>query len=120
MDFVKVVKRREEMCNHYDNCTKCPLFNAKNENNNTCEEYVSEHPEEAEILIMEWKEPINWNTVPIDAKIYVRDHIGEEWHKRHFAGYQNETIYAWNNGCTSWTYDEFRSKFGWNFAKLAE
>lgn len=120
MEFVEVVKRREQMCSSYSNCTKCPLFDAKNENNDTCEEFISENPEEAEKLIMAWKESVDWDIVPTDARIYVRDHIGEEWHRRHFAEYRNGTVYAWTKGCTSWSYDATNFKYGWRYAKLAE
>ena len=38
--------------------------------------------------------------------------------KRHFAKYENGNIYAWGNGCTSWT--DNGSALTWNYAKLAE
>lgn len=59
---------------------------------------------------------IDWFQVPIDAKILVSDD-DESWCKRHFAKYENEKVYAWEFGFTSWTTGSFRC---YNYAKLAE
>ena len=66
----------------------------------------------------EHKEPeIDWSKVEVDTPILVRDSEDSRWIKRYFAKYENETIYAWDSGCTSW------SAYGlteWAYAKLAE
>ena len=61
---------------------------------------------------------IDWHKVPVDTPIFVRNLGNDVWRKRHFAKYENGNIYAWSNGCTSWT--ENRSALMWKFAKLAE
>ena len=72
-------------------------------------------------LLEEYEEPkepeIDWSKVEVDTPILVRDSEDGRWIKRYFAKYENEIIYAWDSGCTSW------SAYGlteWNFAKLAE
>ena len=63
------------------------------------------------------KEPeIDWSKVEVDTPIMVRDD-GVKWVKRHFAKYENEIIYAWNSGATSWSTS---CMTGWKYAKLAE
>lgn len=59
---------------------------------------------------------VNWSKIPIDTKILVSDD-DESWCKRHFAKYENEKVYAWEFGFTSWTTGSFRC---YNYAKLAE
>ena len=69
-------------------------------------------------LLEDYKEPeTDWGKVAVDTPILVRDSEDRSWIKRYFAKYENETIYAWDGGCTSW------STYGltkWKFAKLAE
>lgn len=58
-------------------------------------------------LMDEYKEPeepeIDWNKVPVDTKIYVKDNFYAGWTKRYFAKYEKGEIYAWDDGHTSWT-----------------
>lgn len=69
-------------------------------------------------LFEEHKEPeVDWSKVEVDTPILVRISEDKDWHRRHFAKYENGTIYAWVNGCTSWSEHDLTS---WNFAKLAE
>ena len=72
-------------------------------------------------LLEEYEEPkeseVDWSNVKVDTPILVRDSEDSRWIKRYFAKYENETIYAWDSGCTSW------SAYGlteWAYAKLAE
>lgn len=72
-------------------------------------------------LLEDYKEPeepeVDWSKVEVDTPILVRDSEDRSWIKRYFAKYENETIYAWDGGCTSW------STYGltkWKFAKLAK
>lgn len=68
----------------------------------------------------EYEEPeIDWNKVPVDTPIYVRDRKNAEWLPRHFAGYKRGDVWAWNGGETSHTATMMEvSK--WELAKLAE
>ena len=72
-------------------------------------------------LLEDYKEPeepeVDWNNVEVDTPILVRDYEGQEWARKYFAKYENETIYAWDSGRTSWTGDGVTE---WRYAKLAE
>lgn len=74
------------------------------------EEY--EEPEEPE-------EPeVDWSKVEVDTPILVRDFEGSDWFRRHFAKYENGTVYAWDGGDTSWSGGDIMTM--WKYAKLAE
>ena len=60
--------------------------------------------------------PTDWSKVEVDAKILVRDYDDEVWTRRHFAKYENGTIYVYSVGTTSFTTDMFLSSY--NQAKL--
>lgn len=62
--------------------------------------------------------PIDWSKVPVDTPILVRDSQDEEWHRRHFAKFEDGIVYAWDDGRTSWSSlsDEV---VDWKYAKLA-
>ena len=64
--------------------------------------------------------PVDWSKVAVDTPILVRDSEKESWRKRHFAKYENETVYAWGNGTTSWGAFSSDSLVNWKMAKLAE
>ena len=69
-------------------------------------------------LLEEYEEPeTDWSKVEVDTPILVKDHEDGEWLKRYFAKYEDEYIYAWGNGCTSWNADNM---YTWNYTKLAE
>lgn len=67
----------------------------------------------------EWCEVVepDWNEVPVDTKILVRSSNTYPWEHRHFAKFENDTVYAWVDGKTSFTapYATW-----WRYAKLAE
>lgn len=67
----------------------------------------------------EWCEVVepDWNEVPVDTKILVRDLNTRPWERRHFAKFVNDTVYAWVDGQTSFTTVNVAS---WQHAKLAE
>lgn len=68
----------------------------------------------------EYKEPsIDWSKVPVDTPILVRDSQYAEWLRRHFAKFENDAAYAWDDGKTSWSSlsDEV---VDWKYAKLAD
>lgn len=68
-------------------------------------------------LYEEYQEPkVDWSKVAVDTKVLVSDD-GEEWHKRHFARYEEGIVYVWGYGDTSWTTDLMEA---WEYAKLAE
>ena len=73
-------------------------------------------------LLEDYEEPeTDWSKVEVDTPILVRRSDNEEWNKRYFAGYGNNgCIYAWSNGCTSWTAYNNSDVTEWEYAKLAE
>lgn len=63
--------------------------------------------------------PVDWSKVAVDTPILVRDSEKSAWKKRHFAKYENEIVYAWEDGATSWSV--YKSNItDWKMAKLAE
>lgn len=71
----------------------------------------------------EYVEPIepqvDWSKVPVDTPIYVRCRSSDEWEKKHFAKFENNYVYAWSDGKTSWSTTN-GSTMVWEHAKLAE
>ena len=61
--------------------------------------------------------PVDWSKVAVDTPILVRNCEEGIWKKRYFAKYEDNTVYAWDGGATSWSAD--RSIY-WKMAKLAE
>lgn len=70
-----------------------------------------------EWLEKEHEEPEFWSTVPVDAKILVRNYEDDEWKPRHFASFKGGDVYAWAHGCTSHT---SKTPICWEYAKLAK
>lgn len=67
--------------------------------------------------------PINWADIPIDTEVLVREHDGDVWQGRYFAGYINGKPYVWSNGATSWSVGDKDPKLyrtSWKFTKLYE
>ena len=62
---------------------------------------------------------VDWSKVAVDTPILVRDSEEEAWEKRYFAKYEDNTVYTWENGATSWSADR-SNVVGWGMAKLAE
>ena len=91
-----------------------------------CDFYESDSCKGSTYNFREWlnseyvEPPVDWSKVAVDTPILVRDSKGSVWRKRYFAKYENETVYAWGNGATSW--GAFSSDYlvNWKFAKLAE
>ena len=70
------------------------------------------------IWLMEEYEEVDWSKVEVDTPILVRDFEGSDWFRRHFAKYENGTVYAWDGGDTSWSGGDVMTM--WKYAKLAE
>ena len=69
-------------------------------------------------LLEDYKEPgVDWSKVEVDTPILVRDFEGSDWFRRHFAKYENGTVYAWDGGDTSWSGGDVMTE--WKYAKLA-
>ena len=64
--------------------------------------------------------PVDWSKVAVDTPILVRDSREEAWRKRYFAKYEDNAVYAWSAGSTSWSARMSNDITDWKFAKLAE
>lgn len=62
---------------------------------------------------------IDWEKVEVDTPILVRDLDNDKWRKRHFAYFDDERIYAWEGGATSWSTENNKRVVPWKCAKLA-
>lgn len=62
----------------------------------------------------------DWRNVPVDTPILVRQTEGHAWIHRYFAKYENGTVYAWEQGATSWSVEKQAYICDWKYAKLAE
>ena len=100
-DFVQPYILKQDDCCHMD-CGQCNMLQLM-------------------WLMKEYEEPeepkVDWSNIEVNAPILVKDHEDREWLKRYFAKYEDGYVYAWGNGCTSWTADNM---YAWNYTKLAE
>ena len=96
--------------------TKCALCDFNGPIDSGCCEYKrlewanSEHIEP----------PVDWGKVLVDTPILVRHSESNEWSRRHFAKYENNMVYAWEAGATSWSANSPAHITDWKYAKLAE
>lgn len=72
------------------------------------------------IDVAEYLGIVDWSKVPVDTPILVSDFNEKNWEKRHFAFFDNERVYAWVSGTTSWSTDNDKEAMSWKYAKLAE
>lgn len=63
---------------------------------------------------------VDWSKVEVDTPILVKDDYDDKWEKAYFAKYEDEMIYAWSNGRTSFSARNKDDTFIWDRAKLAE
>ena len=59
---------------------------------------------------------VDWSKVEVDTKILVSID-NKRWYKRYFAKFENDVVYAFSNGATSFTY-EYTAFEPWHYAKL--
>ena len=96
-------------------CEDCDFYKPKSD---LCER--SKHTF-LEWLNSEYVEPsVDWSKVAVDTPILVRDCEEGIWRKRYFAKYEDNTVYAWQGGATSWSSDSNSDITDWKMAKLAE
>lgn len=72
------------------------------------------------IDVAEYLGIIDWSKVKVDTPILVKGDYDDKWEKVYFAKYEDEMIYAWNNGRTSFSARNKDDTFIWDRAKLAE
>lgn len=83
-------KEWRRMCDTYRNCGGCPLVAYRgNTIEGSCGFY--ENPKCVIEKVQAWSDnnqfEIDWNKVPIDTPVLVRDAFDEEWEERYFAAY---------------------------------
>lgn len=72
------------------------------------------------IDIAEYLGIVDWSKVKVDTPILV-SFDGCNWVKKYFAKVQNNTVYAFDNGATSWSVSNVEyCVTPWIYAKLAE
>lgn len=72
------------------------------------------------IDIAEYLGIVDWNKVKVDTPILV-SFDGCNWFKKYFAKVQNDTVYAFDDGATSWSViNKEYCVTRWKYAKLAE
>lgn len=76
--------------------------------------------ENQQIDIGEYIGIVDWSKVEVDTPILVKDDCDDKWEKVYFAKYEDEMIYAWDNGRTSFSARNKEDTFIWDRAKLAE
>lgn len=59
---------------------------------------------------------VAWSQVPVDTPILVLND-GLNWHNRHFATFRFYSVFAWDDGATSWTTCRVTK---WKYARLKE
>lgn len=63
---------------------------------------------------------VDWSKVKVDTPVLV-SFDGCNWFKNYFAKVQNNTVYTWDNGATSWSISNKEyCVTSWRYAKLAE
>lgn len=107
-NYIAVVNGKPTGCNE-TTCENC-IFNERCDSTNLKEWMNNEYVEPVE-------PSVDWNKIPVDTPILVRDKESEVWLHRYFYKYKNGEVCAWSKGSTSWSSKGFYD--GWRFAKLA-
>ena len=74
----------------------------------------------SQITRMEFKEVIDWSKIPVDTKLLVSRN-GEDWYRRYFAKYENDKVYCFDSGATSFSVQDDNFDISpWEYVKLYE
>ena len=99
----------------YKNCGRISQWSDRVDIRSTC--FTEENQQ---IDIGEYIGIVDWSKVEVDTPILVKDDCDDKWEKAYFAKYEDEMIYAWDNGRTSFSTRNKEDTFIWDRAKLAE
>lgn len=99
----------------YKNCGRISQWADRVDIRSTC--FTEENQQ---IDIGEYIGIVDWSKVEVDTPILVKDDCDDKWEKAYFAKYEDEMIYAWDNGRTSFSARNKEDTFIWDRAKLAE
>ena len=96
--------------------TKCALCDFNGPIDPDCCEYKRLEWANSEYI----EPPVDWSKVSVDTPILVRQSESNEWVRRSFAKYENNMVYTWEAGTTSWSAGGPVHITDWKYAKLAE
>lgn len=99
----------------YKNCERISQWLNRVDIRSTC--FTEENQQ---IDIAEYLGIVDWSKVAVDTPILVKDDYYDKWEKAYFAKYEDEMIYVWSNGRTSFSARNKDDTFIWDRAKLAE
>lgn len=99
----------------YKNCGRISQWSDRVDIRSTC--FTEENQQ---IDIGEYIGIVDWSKVEVDTPILVKDDCDDKWEKAYFAKYEDEMIYAWDNGRTSFSARNKEDTFIWDRAKLTE
>lgn len=99
----------------YKNCGRISQWSNRVDIRSTC--FTEENQQ---IDIAEYLGIVDWSKVKVDTPILAKDGYDDKWEKAYFAKYEDEMIYAWSNGRTSFSARNEEDTFIWDRAKLAE
>lgn len=99
----------------YKNCGRISQWSDRVDIRSTC--FTEENQQ---IDIGEYIGIVDWSKVEVDTPILVKDDCDDKWEKAYFAKYEDEMIYAWDNGRTSFSARNKEDTFIWDRAKLVE
>lgn len=120
MDAIKYFEAKANMTDNCgSDCELCPLGRRNNTHSCACNDFEIKYPKEAVAIVEKWQKENMFRVpkdTPIDAKVLVSND-GNGWVKRHFAGFDGETMLAWDGGTTSHT---GKHKTPWKSMKIAE
>lgn len=92
-----------------ETCSECDFCGMR------CDEKIKEWADSEYV-----EQPVDWSKVPVDTPILVKDTESESFTHRYFAKYEDNMVYAWESGATSWSVDKPERITGWEYAKLVE
>lgn len=96
-------------------CRECDFYD---KSSRTCKENVHAFQE---WLNSEYVEPpVDWSKVAVDTPVLVRNSEMDAWKRRYFAGYNDNEVYVFSNGKTSYTYTDDEKPVIYRHTKLAE
>lgn len=118
MEFVEAMEKVKKICHAYNCCADCPLRSIVG-GACTLRCIFGWDVEELEKIISEWQPYVDWSKVEVDTPILVWGGDGLKC-KRHFAKYENDAVYAWTDGKTSYSATDADHVTKWQHAELAE
>ena len=78
-------------------CSKCAFYLGDIACSNKVKEWCESEYEEPEV---------DWNKVPVDTPVLVRNNESDIWYNRHFAYFEDGKVFAYDFGATSWSADK--------------